>query len=60
MARWARTWPSARSAWTARFASVTEFDTDDESQLVTEVGWPVFQTTPSSPPGTPPPGTPPP
>jgi effector-binding domain-containing protein len=34
---------------------VTEFDTDDESQLATEVGWPVFQTTPSSPPGTPPP-----
>ena len=25
---------------------VTEFDTDDESRLVTEVGWPVFQTTP--------------
>jgi DNA-binding transcriptional MerR regulator len=25
---------------------VTEFDTDDESRYVTEVGWPVFQTTP--------------
>jgi effector-binding domain-containing protein len=27
---------------------VTEFDTDDESRHVTEVGWPIFQTTPSS------------
>jgi effector-binding domain-containing protein len=27
---------------------VTESDTDDESRLVTEVCWPVFQTTPSS------------
>jgi hypothetical protein len=27
---------------------VSQFDTDDESQLVTEVGWPVFRTTPSS------------
>jgi hypothetical protein len=27
---------------------VTGFDTDDESRLVTEVGWPVFQTTPTS------------
>lgn len=27
---------------------VSEFDTDDESRYVTEVGWPVFQTTPSS------------
>jgi DNA-binding transcriptional MerR regulator len=27
---------------------VTEFDTDDESSYVTEVCWPVFQTTPSS------------
>jgi effector-binding domain-containing protein len=27
---------------------VSQFDTDDESQLVTEVGWPVLQTTPSS------------
>jgi effector-binding domain-containing protein len=26
---------------------VTESDTDDESRLVTEVCWPVFQTTPS-------------
>jgi len=34
---------------------VTEFDTDDESCLVTEVCWPVFQTTPSSRPGAPPP-----
>jgi DNA-binding transcriptional MerR regulator len=25
---------------------VTEFDTDDESRYVTEVGWPVFQTMP--------------
>jgi effector-binding domain-containing protein len=34
---------------------VTEFDTDDQSRLVTEVCWPVFQTTPSSRPGAPPP-----
>lgn len=27
---------------------VTESDTDDESRYVTEVCWPVFQTTPSS------------
>jgi effector-binding domain-containing protein len=27
---------------------VSQFGTDDESQLVTEVGWPAFQTTPSS------------
>src|SRR5580704_11811301 len=27
---------------------VTEFDTDDESSYVTEVCWPVFQTTPAS------------
>src|SRR5262249_41222552 len=27
---------------------VTELDTDDESSYVTEVCWPVFQTTPSS------------
>lgn len=27
---------------------VTEFDTGDESSYVTEVCWPVFQTTPSS------------
>jgi effector-binding domain-containing protein len=27
---------------------LSQFDTDDESQLVTEVGWPVFQTTPPS------------
>lgn len=27
---------------------VGEFDTDDESRYVTEVGWPVFQTTPRS------------
>ena len=27
---------------------VTEFDTGDESDYVTEVGWPVFQTTPIS------------
>jgi effector-binding domain-containing protein len=26
---------------------VSEFDTDDESRFVTEVGWPVFQTVPS-------------
>jgi len=26
---------------------VSAFDTDDESQHVTEVCWPVFQTTPS-------------
>ena len=26
---------------------VTEFDTDDESEYLTEVCWPVFQTTPS-------------
>jgi len=32
---------------------VTGFDTDDESRLVTEVCWPVFQTTPSSRPGAP-------
>ena len=34
---------------------VTGLDTDDESRLVTEVCWPVFQTTPSSRPGAPPP-----
>jgi effector-binding domain-containing protein len=33
---------------------VTESDTDDESRLVTEVCWPVFQTTPSSRPAAPP------
>jgi hypothetical protein len=27
---------------------VTEFDADDESRHVTEVCWPIFQTTPSS------------
>jgi hypothetical protein len=27
---------------------VTEFDTDGESRYVTEVCWPIFQTTPSS------------
>jgi effector-binding domain-containing protein len=27
---------------------VTEFDTDDENNYVTEVCWPVFQTMPSS------------
>ena len=27
---------------------VTAFDTDDESRHLTEVGWPVFQTTPTS------------
>jgi DNA-binding transcriptional MerR regulator len=32
---------------------VTQFDTDDESHLVTEVCWPVFQTTPASWPGEP-------
>ena len=32
---------------------VTESDTDDESRLVTEVCWPVFQTTPSSRPTAP-------
>jgi hypothetical protein len=26
---------------------VTAFDTDDESRHLTEVGWPVFQTTPT-------------
>jgi len=30
---------------------VTAFDTDDVTRHVTEVGWPVFQTTPSSRPG---------
>jgi effector-binding domain-containing protein len=33
---------------------VTESDTDDESRLVTEVCWPVFQTTPSPWPAAPP------
>ena len=27
---------------------VTPFDTDDESELVTEVCWPVFHTTPTA------------
>ncbi len=27
---------------------VTAFDTDDQSRHVTEVGWPVFRTTPSA------------
>jgi DNA-binding transcriptional MerR regulator len=30
---------------------VTQFDTDDESDLVTEVCWPVFRTAPSAQPG---------
>ena len=34
---------------------VTQFETDDESRLVTEVCWPVFQTRPSAGRGAPPP-----
>lgn len=48
--------PGLDAWWEAAFREhylVTGFDTDDESRLVTEVCWPVFQTMPSPGPGAP-------